>query len=148
MQTTENATASASAEANNSTTTNVYLQQGYYIVEQGDKLTDISRKVYGTEDMVSQICQKNNIGKQGDHICAGDKLPPALKGQVLPTDDRNNNTADKGGVHATERLEEKDIIEQVGKVDGKATTTDAAQSEQKIAKGKLRSISVNNPFLQ
>ena len=72
-QTTENATASASAEANNSTTTNVYLQQGYYIVEQGDKLTDISRKVYGTEDMVSQICQKNNI-ENGDHICAGDKL--------------------------------------------------------------------------
>lgn len=28
----------------------------------------------------------------------------------------------------------------------KQTTTDAAQSEQKIAKGKLRSISVNNPF--
>ena len=51
----------------------VYLQQGYYIVEQGDKLTDISRKVYGTEDMVSQICQKNNI-ENGDHICAGDKL--------------------------------------------------------------------------
>ena len=72
-QTTENATASASAEANNSTTTNVYLQQGYYIVEQGDKLTDISRKVYGTEDMVIQICQKNNI-ENGDHICAGDKL--------------------------------------------------------------------------
>ena len=72
--TTENAaTASASTEANNSTTTNVYLQQGYYIVEQGDKLTDISRKVYGTEDMVSQICQKNNI-ENGDHICAGDKL--------------------------------------------------------------------------
>ena len=67
------ATASASAEANNSATTNVYLQQGYYIVEQGDKLTDISRKVYGTEDMVSQICQKNNI-ENGDHICAGDKL--------------------------------------------------------------------------
>ena len=72
-QTTENATASASAEANNSTTTNVYLQQGYYIVEQGDKLTDISRKVYGTEDMVSRIRQKNNI-ENGDHICAGDKL--------------------------------------------------------------------------
>lgn len=45
-----------------------------------------------------------------------------------------------------EQIGRKDIIEQVGKVDGKATTTDAAQSEQKIAKGKLRSISVNNPF--
>lgn len=45
-----------------------------------------------------------------------------------------------------EQIGRKDIIEQVGKVDGKATTTDATQSEQKIAKGKLRSISVNNPF--
>ena len=45
-----------------------------------------------------------------------------------------------------EQIGRKDIIEQVGKVDGKATTTDAAQSEQKIAKEKLRSISVNNPF--
>ena len=49
------------------------FKQINYIVEQGDKLTDISRKVYGTEDMVSQICQKNNI-ENGDHICAGDKL--------------------------------------------------------------------------
>ena len=36
-----------------------------------------------------------------------------------------------------EQIGRKDIIEQVGKVDGKATTTDAAQSEQKIAKGKI-----------
>ena len=45
-----------------------------------------------------------------------------------------------------EQIGRKDIIEQLGKVDGKATATDAAQSEQKIANGKLRSISVNNPF--
>ena len=45
-----------------------------------------------------------------------------------------------------EQIGRKDIIEQLGKVDGKATATDAAQSEQKIANGKLRSISVNNLF--
>ena len=61
--------AAASAEAQ----TNVYLAQGYYVVEQGDKLTDISKKVYGTEDMVQQICERNNITDM-DHICAGDKL--------------------------------------------------------------------------
>lgn len=63
-------TVSASADG---TQINSYLQQGYYIVEKGDKLTDISRKVYGTEDMVQQICEKNQI-ENGDHICAGDKL--------------------------------------------------------------------------
>lgn len=66
-QPTEDNSAAAAA------TTNPYLQQGYYIVEKGDKLTDISKKVYGTEDMVDAICTKNQI-ENGDHICAGDKL--------------------------------------------------------------------------
>ncbi len=52
---------------------NPYLAQGYYIVEQGDQLTDISRKVYGNEDMVQAICQKNQLS-DGNHIEVGDKL--------------------------------------------------------------------------
>lgn len=52
---------------------NPYLAQGYYIVEQGDKLTDISKKVYGNEDMVQAICEKNQL-PDSNHIEAGDKL--------------------------------------------------------------------------
>jgi cell division protein FtsL len=73
------ATAETSAQTEESaatvaeTATNVYLQQGYYIVEKGDKLTDISVKVYGTEEKVSEICAYNNIANM-DHICVGDKI--------------------------------------------------------------------------
>ncbi|MDD6195056.1 MAG: LysM peptidoglycan-binding domain-containing protein [Lachnospiraceae bacterium] len=52
---------------------NPYLAQGYYIVEQGDKLTDISKKVYGNEDMVQAICEKNQL-PDSNHIEVGDKL--------------------------------------------------------------------------
>lgn len=52
---------------------NPYLAQGYYIVEQGDKLADISKKVYGNEDMVQAICDKNQL-PDSNHIEAGDKL--------------------------------------------------------------------------
>ena len=52
---------------------NPYLAQGYYIVEQGDKLTDISKKVYGNEDMVQAICEKNQL-PDSNHIESGDKL--------------------------------------------------------------------------
>ena len=50
-----------------------YKAQGYYVVQQGDQLTAISRKIYGTEDMVDEICAKNGISNM-DHICAGYKL--------------------------------------------------------------------------
>lgn len=63
----ENETESAVTEQN------PYLAQGYYIVEKGDKLTDISKKVYGEENMVQAICEKNDI-EDIDKIQAGDKL--------------------------------------------------------------------------
>jgi cell division protein FtsL len=68
-------TADGGGEENSGGTvsSNVYLQQGYYIVEKGDKLIDISRKIYGTDDQVSAICAYNNIVDM-DRICAGDKL--------------------------------------------------------------------------
>lgn len=65
----ENQAEQSSAQAEQ----NPYLSQGYYVVEKGDKLADISKKVYGTEDMVQSICQKNGIDNI-DHIQAGDKL--------------------------------------------------------------------------
>ncbi len=53
--------------------TNEYLAQGYYIVQQGDKLLDISRKVYGNDNMVAAICEANGITNI-DHIQVGDRL--------------------------------------------------------------------------
>lgn len=52
---------------------NEYLAQGFYVVQKGDQLSDISKKVYGTEDMVDAICQANGI-KDVNRIQAGDKL--------------------------------------------------------------------------
>ncbi len=52
---------------------NPYIAQGFYMVEQGDKLIDVSRKVYGNDTMVQAICEKNGIQDQ-DNIKAGDKL--------------------------------------------------------------------------
>ena len=63
----------ASELAQTTTEENPYLAQGYYIVEQGDKLTDISKKVYGNDTMVQAICEKNHI-EDIDLIKAGDKL--------------------------------------------------------------------------
>ncbi len=70
-------TADQPAEQPVAAETNPYLAQGYYIVQQGDKLLDISRKVYGTEDMVAAICEANKI-TDINHIQVGDKLtlPP------------------------------------------------------------------------
>ena len=53
--------------------TNEYLAQGYYIVQEGDKLLDISRKVYGNDNMVAAICEANGITNI-DHIQVGDRL--------------------------------------------------------------------------
>ena len=60
-------------EKQTATEQNPYLAQGYYIVEKGDKLTDISKKVYGNDTMVDAICEKNHI-ENIDLIKAGDKL--------------------------------------------------------------------------
>lgn len=63
----------AAQESNATPEVNPYLAQGYYIVEKGDRLNDISRKIYGSENMVQAICEKNNIADI-DHIQVGDKL--------------------------------------------------------------------------
>lgn len=37
------------------------LAQGYYVVQNGENLAAISRKLYGTDEKVSAICEKNGI---------------------------------------------------------------------------------------
>ncbi len=47
--------------------------QGYYIVQKGENLVTISRKIYGDTTKMSDICTKNNI-ENSDQIYAGQKL--------------------------------------------------------------------------
>lgn len=51
----------------------VYLAQGYYIVQQGDNLAAICRKIYNTTAMMEQVCKVNEI-KNPDAIYAGQRL--------------------------------------------------------------------------
>lgn len=55
------------------TAVNSYLQQGYYMVQKGDSLEGICRKVYGNTKKMDAICKKNNIDNK-DEIYAGQKL--------------------------------------------------------------------------
>jgi nucleoid-associated protein YgaU len=50
-----------------------YLEQGYYIVEEGDSLEMISRKIYQTAAMMDQLCSVNGI-EDVDKIYTGQKL--------------------------------------------------------------------------
>ena len=50
-----------------------YLNQGYYIVQKGDSLVGICRKVYQTTAMMDQLCAANGI-ENADEIYAGQKL--------------------------------------------------------------------------
>lgn len=47
--------------------------QGYYIVQKGENLAAISRKIYGDTSRMAEICEKNGI-ENSDHIYAGQKL--------------------------------------------------------------------------
>lgn len=44
-----------------------------YVVQKGDTLLKISRKIYGNDDMLEKICRLNNI-EDSDRILAGQKL--------------------------------------------------------------------------
>ena len=50
-----------------------YLAQGFYIVQQGDNLAAICRRIYNTTAMMEQICKVNGI-KNPDAIFAGQRL--------------------------------------------------------------------------
>jgi len=50
-----------------------YLAQGYYIVQGGDSLAGICRKIYQTLEMLDELCEINNIDDP-DAIFAGQRL--------------------------------------------------------------------------
>jgi nucleoid-associated protein YgaU len=50
-----------------------YLDQGYYIVEAGDKLELICRRIYNTTAIMDKICELNHI-KNVDKITIGQKI--------------------------------------------------------------------------
>lgn len=45
----------------------------FYLVQKGDTLADISRKFYGSSEIIREICELNGI-EDDDHIQAGEKL--------------------------------------------------------------------------
>ncbi|MBR5128373.1 MAG: LysM peptidoglycan-binding domain-containing protein [Roseburia sp.] len=51
----------------------IYLQQGYYVVQSGDNLAGICRKIYHTTAMMNALCAANDI-EDPDAIFAGQKL--------------------------------------------------------------------------
>ena len=50
-----------------------YLNQGYYVVQKGDTLVAICKKIYQTTAMLEKLCETNDIEDQ-DAIYAGQKL--------------------------------------------------------------------------
>lgn len=50
-----------------------YLKQGYYVVQQGDNLAAICRKIYQTTAMMDKVCEANGIDDP-DAIYAGQYL--------------------------------------------------------------------------
>ena len=80
--TTENNTAQQSDTQTNNATTQTsaalseaaqYLSQGYYIVQKGDSLVGICRKVYNTTAMMDKLCETNGI-ENPDAIYEGQYL--------------------------------------------------------------------------
>lgn len=63
---------SAAVEAQDAATVG-YLEQGYYIVQKGDSLASICRKIYQTTAMMDKICEINGIDDP-DSIYAGQYL--------------------------------------------------------------------------
>lgn len=51
----------------------IYLSQGYYVVQAGDNLAGICRKIYHTTAMMDKLCEINDIDN-ADAIFAGQRL--------------------------------------------------------------------------
>lgn len=63
----------SSTQTEPSTQVNTYLTQGYYIVQAGDSLAGICRKIYNTTAMMDELCEVNEI-EDPDAIYAGQHL--------------------------------------------------------------------------
>ena len=73
-ETTETAAASnTSATGETEAVTQTYLKQGYYIVQKGDSMASICRKIYQTTAMMDEVCRANDIDDP-DAIYAGQYL--------------------------------------------------------------------------
>lgn len=72
---TDNSTEStaASETAETMTESQQYLSQGYYIVQKGESLVGICKKIYQTTAMMDKLCEVNEI-EDPDAIYAGQKL--------------------------------------------------------------------------
>jgi len=67
------ATEKTPVEVQPETKANVYLEQGYYIVESGDSLQNICFKIYQTDAILDELCELNGITDQNS-ILVGQKL--------------------------------------------------------------------------
>ena len=63
----------AQGEESQPTAAQAYLDQGYYIVQPGDKLELICKKIYNTTAMMDKLCEINGI-TDVDKIFSGQKL--------------------------------------------------------------------------
>ena len=69
----ETAETSGTADAQKKMESQTYLKQGYYVVQQGDNLAAICRKIYQTTAMMDKVCEANGIDDP-DAIYAGQYL--------------------------------------------------------------------------
>ena len=63
----------ASASTQPQSEAEIILQQGYYIVQPGDSMISISKKIYQDASHVADLCAANGI-ENGDNIKVGEKL--------------------------------------------------------------------------
>lgn len=66
-------TAGTAGETAATTEAQTYLNQGYYVVQKGDSLVGICRKIYQTTAMMDKLCEVNGIEDE-DSIYAGQHL--------------------------------------------------------------------------
>lgn len=66
-------TAGTAGETAVTTEAQTYLNQGYYVVQKGDSLVGICRKIYQTTAMMDKLCEVNGIEDE-DSIYAGQYL--------------------------------------------------------------------------
>ena len=69
----DTSTTETSGEASVATEAQTYLSQGYYVVQKGDSLVGICKKIYQTTAMLDKLCEVNGIEDQ-DSIYAGQYL--------------------------------------------------------------------------
>ena len=67
------ASSDGTATNNSPTDAQTYLNQGYYVVQKGDSLVGICKKIYQTTAMLDKLCEVNGIEDQ-DSIYAGQYL--------------------------------------------------------------------------